>query len=218
DFAFARDLNLAGYAIRASPAEALRLLADALTLVGRTDHSERIRDSLRRAAGENAELTAFEAAAREQPIFADPQHLAEQLKQIESKSDPADLSSGSSGAVVEKLACAKRWQMLTPSVSIEWLENVAIDKSPLSAAKQLLARVPNDSEALRACQLAARRAAEYQARSRLELIMNESSTELPSPVLSHEPEVQIRAAAEGAAAAGFEEPLRLYFQLLSKPK
>jgi hypothetical protein len=225
DFAQARDLNLAAYASGNWSTKALRSFLNSLTAL------QDPRRSLRMRAGQNPELDAFEAAARQRPINVRGVQLSQLpaiISTITEKSDPSMISPSGVDERIDRLNRMRPFLSLAGQGRwVDWLEDGLIERSPLSAAREL-ARHSEPAEqqaAIRACEIAARDAARYQARvmiesspaiaqilsdSRSSMSKGDESAPVPPAPATTEPSGSI------VSSDTFDDALRIYFQLLRK--
>ena len=231
DFDQARDLNLAAYATRDWTVEGIRAFVGSLTPL----HDPR--QTLRQRAGENPELSAFEAAARERavainPATTQPAGLADEIHAIEQKWDPTEIAPPVAANIFGPLSQARNALALVRADGlVRKLEENSIRRSPLAAAREL-SRFPGLAQrraAAWACALAATRAARYQARlhiqdaPRIAEILDDSRSSEPTMEAVQLPKTTSTQPAEPAAAGatrsgGFDDDVRVYFQMLRKAK
>jgi hypothetical protein len=218
DFGKAQDLNLAACAIASHPAEALAALQH-------TPAWESAQNALRKLAGQNRELAAFDAAAGEKPVMIDPKAIANSIRAVEAKSDSSSIAGPDVAGTFDQLGRFASLRVLMSTFSIEPLREFAIERMPLETAKLLSQRPGEHLAAVRAAQLAAASAARCQARRQIESVPtiaellddpngNTPTESVPPVVESSRPSTS--HAAQSAESPGFEEPLRLYFDMLKK--
>jgi hypothetical protein len=225
DFAYSRDLNLAATARRTWPDGELASFRDALAVLLRQMRvpADAARAALRRHAQSNPELDAFESAAGIQKTPA---------------AMPAD---GSSPEIFAKIYGAEKGSqhlpLFSPAEMLASAEDLVIHNEPVAAArcyaelaaKASAAPVPDSHEveslrhrAKAAAQIAVERTAHHLAANKIRAVPAIASllqdakptmiVPLPPPIAREMPAPSTDTIT--SSPGGYDEPLRLYFQML----
>ncbi len=190
----ARDLNLAAGAALTWPAAA-GPFADALEALEDPNRADRMRGQLRQHAGADPELAAFEAAAIDMKSSS--------TQPTESPASPLTLSTTTPPPILARLDALGRFRGL-PVVG-EWvalLDRFARQRGISSQTS----REPRDR--IRAVPAIAR-------------LLDESSGTLADIIgfaVPDKPATSQPVSGQAAASGGYDEPLRIYFQLLGQGK